>query len=536
MEFNLNLRHLLIVSLGYNDYLHAEIDKLYEQKRWTYYEIFKNGGFYDDMVIKSFTTVKEEKMRKVAGMVDWCYKHNDFSLIHHLIKKGYKDAQRYYQQNRNRLNLQDFSLFILKKKGVSTTEMPELELAMHHIVLIYLANNDGNNVGEIFESSYAEVALSILQGISDDLLHSYFILHKIKEDNDLFQQTVAFIQECIGLDITKKIPDTLDKIFDFVIDSEHAKELAKLGFTVNNVPMEIAQDIRSSLFGIGVCSLIGGYSAALKITELNHLDFLNIGLTKDEILTIAYTSLQRREQKLCNKDESVHHFIASLYIYAATKQYKAQKETLLQDTYESWYIDAQKREEEMLTREKKFELQTVKAEKAYESEKSKLQAAQDKIKEMEKELKRLRGEAKEFEEDKEELAELRTFAYSQQQQDIEYDEPTIIHASEVLQKKKVIICGGHPNMHRRLKEWVPNLETMTTDTLNKNLNYLKGYDVVFFYPNYSNHSFYKKIKAAIKNSKTAFEYLPDIDNADALLVTMHKHFEPNANRTMKSNT
>ncbi len=61
---NINTRHILIVALGYNDYLHGEIDKIYEENRWVYYEEFKNSGFYDDMVIKSFTTAYEEKMKK----------------------------------------------------------------------------------------------------------------------------------------------------------------------------------------------------------------------------------------------------------------------------------------------------------------------------------------------------------------------------------------------------------------------------------------------------------------------------------------
>ena len=106
----INARHLLIVSLGYNEYLHEEIERLYEKKRWEYYEIFKNSGFYNDMVINSFSPIREDKMKKVAGIVEWCYKYDDFTLINMLINKGYKNAVRYFQQKKRNLDIQEFKL------------------------------------------------------------------------------------------------------------------------------------------------------------------------------------------------------------------------------------------------------------------------------------------------------------------------------------------------------------------------------------------------------------------------------------------
>jgi len=525
VKINLNLKQLLVISLGYNEFLHPEIDKLYEEKRWTYYEFFKSGKLYDDMTIKSFTAVKEEKMRKAAGIVEWCYKHKDFTLIHHLLKKGYKDVTRYYQQNRQRLNLEDFARFILKKKNKSILDMPELELAVYYIVLVYVAFRDKQKLEQLFNNDFAMLAFNMLNNIDEEPLHKEKIIQNLNQNADLKRDVIAFIKDATGVDINKRVPSALGSLLDYIIYLEHMQDVTKRREPFNTVAIEPSDEIHSSLFRTGIVNIIGGYSAGLKITELNHLDFLNIHLTKDELLLVGFNSFRRQEEKLSTPNEAIHHFIASLYIYASTKQYKVQKEALLEDTQETWYLDVQKREEETKIKEKKLKNQAAQIEKAYDEEKNKNKLLREQIKALEKELKRSRQEVEAFEGEKEELVELRNFAYSQPQIDIESNEEDVVEAADVLKTKKIILCGGRPAMHRRLKEWVPNLETVSTDSLNKNLNYLKGYDVIYFYPNYSSHAFYEKIKAAIKNSPTSFEYLPDIDNVGALLVQMHQHFK-----------
>ncbi|MFF5395850.1 hypothetical protein ACFY4F_00440 [Peribacillus butanolivorans] len=88
---------------------------------------------------------------------------------------------------------------------------------------------------------------------------------------------------------------------------------------------------------------------------------------------------------------------------------------------------------------------------------------------------------------------------------------------------KSVVCGGHPNMPPKLKEWMPDFEFIDTETLGKNFSYLSNYDVVYFYPNWANHSFYEKVKPAIKGSKTKFIYLQDGDNVELIIKDMYKN-------------
>jgi len=518
----INTRHILIVALGYNDYLHNEIDRIYEENRWTYYEEFKSSGFYNDMVIKSFTTGYEEKMKKVAGIVEWCYNHNDLSLVHRLIKKGYKDVLRYYEQNKNNLDLQQFMYFILKRRGMKVEEMTELKASMYQSVLLYLVYTDGYNVNKIFNNPYGKIVLQGIKNLREDLLHPFIIQKQLKESELDNEKAVNLIKETLRIDVNKKIPINLDKIFDVALDIRSEEILAEKGLSFKTADIQTSEKVRSSLFQEEVFKHIGGYSGALKLSELNYFDLLSVEFSKDELLMLAHSALNIQQLNSYDDKEKQQYLISTLFLHALVKQYKLQKEHLINDTQESWYLDVKQREKQIEEKEKDYRKETDKLTTQNEEGKRRIQELKDKNKELEKELERLRKQVAETKDEKEELIELRNFAYNQKRVDVEVDALSVKEAADLLNTRKIIVCGGHPNMQQRLKEWLPNLETMSTDTLGKNFNYLRNYDVVYFYPNYANHSFYKKIKTTITNSKTKFVYLPDKDNVEKLLLEMHE--------------
>ncbi|ADO59970.1 hypothetical protein [Paenibacillus polymyxa] len=89
-EPSVNIRHFMIVSLGGNSFLHTYIDEIYNQRKWEYYECYRNSEMHNDALLPRHVTKNEEKMKQVAGTVEWCYLNNDFDLIYRLIKRGYK--------------------------------------------------------------------------------------------------------------------------------------------------------------------------------------------------------------------------------------------------------------------------------------------------------------------------------------------------------------------------------------------------------------------------------------------------------------
>jgi hypothetical protein len=119
-EESVNIRHFMIVSLGGNTGLHPYIDELYQDKKWEYYECYRKGDIYNDAFIPRHVTKNEEKMKQVAGIVEWCYLNNDFDLIYRLIKRGYKFVYQYVQQNRLKgVDFDHFEITFIKKFGGS---------------------------------------------------------------------------------------------------------------------------------------------------------------------------------------------------------------------------------------------------------------------------------------------------------------------------------------------------------------------------------------------------------------------------------
>ncbi len=522
-----DMKRYLIVALGYNRYLHREIDKIYEKDKWTYYEVFKESGFYNDIVIKSFTVTREEKMRKIAGVVEWCYKNNDLLLIEHLIKKGYKDVLRYYQQNKEQLNLEEFSSYIIKKKG-KHTEVAEIELAMYYSVLSYMTFEDEKDVNSLFSTSFGNLAFELMNNLIVNIEDKNDYITSLKRDRvkqEEKEKVIEFINQTLRMDINKKIPTKVNELLDSTLNQGIEEKAKTMALMVNrNKTIEFVENIRSNVYKEDIFKYIDGYSFIFSFSELNYDDILDIEITKEELILYASNSLSRKKGNNYTNNEIKQHFISSLFMHSLFEQYKRQKETLIDDATETWYLDMKNKEHLFRQQEKAYEETKSNLKRELEEIKEKRQNELEEREQLKKEIERLKQEVAISKEDKEELVELRNFVYNQRKIEfIDEDKLRIKEAAENLSNKNIIICGGHTNMQRKLKEWIPNLDTLNTETLGKNFKFLTKYDVVYFYPNYANHSFYKKIKSVISNSNTKFVYLPDVDNMEQLLINMYEN-------------
>lgn len=518
MDTNLNIRHLLIISLGYNSYLHEEIDRFYEKKRWDYYETFKNSGFYDDLVIKSFSSIREEKMRKVAGMVEWCYKHDDFQALNHLMKKGYKDVFRYYEQNKAKLSLEGYMNYVSKREKEGTKT--EMDYYMRYIVLLYLSYKDGLNIGRLFSTDFGQI---VAQGITDLFFNTgaaYLSKEKLKKTEKDAKNAEEYIKEAFELDVNKTQSFVLDTLFDNVINTKAQQKMEQMSRIVDIQVQELNR-IRSEMFLNGITKYMGAYTSVMNLSELNCADLLDIEISTEDLVMYAHNALMRQSGNQFDEDEVNQIFIASLFMHALFTHYKDQKQNLINDSNEAWYVDVKMREQQLSEKERFFEKTKNRLEIEVEEERRKKKNYEAENNAIRKEIEKLRKETQDFREEREELIELRNFVYRQGKKDVQLSEDTVQDAISQLKDMRLVVCGGHPNMQKKLKQLVPNLELMSTDSLGKNFTHLRNFDAVFFYPNYANHAFYKKIKSALQNSDVRFVYLDDIDNVELVLMNMY---------------
>lgn len=518
MSNSLNARHLLILALGYNDFLDEEIERIYDKRRWEYYEIYKNSGFYEDVIIKSFTVKKEVRMRKIVGIIEWSYDNDDLSLIDQLIKKGYKNVARYYEQNKNKINLEQFVRYIMKRSNKEIFEISELEITMHQAVLIYLANHDNINFRPIFNTPYGEVVVKSLNNIIIDAGHEIILSEKMKRNENSRKESIQFLEKVFNFQIGKRHPNVISNIFDFVIDSKVEEKII-----AGKIKSE--RDVagkREELFLSDYIKHVGAYTTVLKLSGLNYGDLLNVAISDEKLINLSYNALLRKKENNFTDKEIGEFMISSLYTYALLEHYKMQKEELVSDATEAWYVDVKNRERQLNDSVRFYEKMKINLEKKSNTEQQKRTDAETEMKEIEKESMRLKQELEQSKEDKAELVELRNFVYNNTKGNTSSTELNEDKAVEVLNNQKIVVCGGHPNMIRKIKEKIRGIEAISTETLGKDFAYLKNYDIVFFYPNYANHSFYKKIKQSIRNSNTKFVYLPDIDNTERVIMEMYE--------------
>ncbi len=235
---------------------------------------------------------------------------------------------------------------------MTVDEMTELKASIYQSVLLYLANADGSNVNRIFNNPYGKMALQGIQNLGDDLLHSLIIQKQLKENELDNKKAVNFIKETLRIDVNKKIPINLDKIFDVALDIRTEEILAEKGLSFKTADIQTSEKIRSSLFQEEVFKHIGGYSGALKLSELNYFDLLSVEFSKDELLMLAHSSLHIQQLNNYDEREVQQYFISTLFLHALVKQYKLQKENLINDAQESWYLDVKKREKQLGEKEK----------------------------------------------------------------------------------------------------------------------------------------------------------------------------------------
>ncbi|MFP3727661.1 hypothetical protein U8V72_20980 [Priestia filamentosa] len=527
MSEGLDARQFLIAALGYNYYLHKEIDKLYEKGRWTYYEAFRNSQYYNDKLIKSFTPVREEKMKKVAGILEWCLQHDDLTLINRLIKKGYKDVWQYYKQNKKQLDLEKFVAYI-KKKRDGKHELPILELLMYIAVLTYIVadfNKGSEEVNTMYSTEFGYYMFVSLNELMASATNDETFADWMDEEESITEENVIkFIEETLRINVKKKIPPTISSILQYTRVQGIREGFKEPQSEIQqDSPMRIAYQIQNNNSEKDIFKYIEGYEFIFINSELNVEDLLDVEITKDELLIHAYNSLCRQEANQYTNEDVKQYFIASLFIHGLFTQYKKQKEIFIRDTTESWYLDVRNKEKQIKEKERLYEQKEKGFEKQLRSKEDENQNYLKEIEKLKKENERLKNEIDANKEEKEELIELRSFAYNQQKIDVVPSNISIKNIVESLNHKKVIVCGGHPNMQRRLKEQLPELDTLQTDTIGKSFAYLTNYDIVYFYPNYASHSFYRKIKSAIYNSDTQLIYLPDVDNMEQLLLHMYSN-------------
>ncbi|WP_338452823.1 hypothetical protein R4Z09_13750 [Niallia oryzisoli] len=136
-----------------------------------------------------YTAKSEEKIRQAAGIVEWCYQNQQFCPLDQIIKKGYKFAFQYVQQQ-DQIDFEHFMRsFAKRQKGKS---IKEIELINQNIVVWYLCTRENKPIikTNVAWQSFQKVLFSTLNETRlERVMFSNETLEKHREEiDDLYQE------------------------------------------------------------------------------------------------------------------------------------------------------------------------------------------------------------------------------------------------------------------------------------------------------------------------------------------------------------
>ena len=505
-----NIRHFLIMALGSNQRIHEYIDSLYEEKKWEYYECYQKSLFKKDIVVATFTTKNEERMRKVVGITEWCYEHNKFDDLFRLIKRGYKFAYQYVQ-HRTYIDLDQFDTDYAKKRGGSNF-VTDLELFNNNVIVIYLCYkerkpcNVENVTGEIVQQGFIETYQSIM------LYENNYSEKNIKRyESDIEELKSHF-------PFPKKMDEkmNLSRLFEYGIDKQTEEDIMNNRFSDPFV-------IRGNVFKKPYFKEIGALSGWIKTFRINEMDLAQCTpITQKDIDVVLAKYLIAKKENHITDDQKELFIVACLYIQSLIKQLHETKQLYLDQSQEDYYIDVKKREEE--TQEKERELQRVEKERQME-----LDTYKRKVENLEKELRKTKENVKKqekktqsMEDYSKEVNALRTYIYEKEKVELKESPVSVEQMIDSINKRDMAIFGGHPNWQQKMKEVLPTLTFIDVDELNKDISFVDRKEMVFINTAVFNHSFYRKLMTQMAKNDTKLYYLNESGNIERTITQMYE--------------
>ncbi|WCK57500.1 hypothetical protein PP175_25885 (plasmid) [Aneurinibacillus sp. Ricciae_BoGa-3] len=517
--FTINIRLYLIVALGARTFLHEEIDTIYEANKLDYYETYKNSGFYDDVTFTRYTIDKEVRMKKVAGIVEWCYNHNDFDLIYKLIKKGYKFCWNFIK-NRQRVRIDDFSMAFQRKMG-GEDKTSESDLFFHNVVLLYLCQREGVHID--MQTEYGQYFQSLFIRYTEDLLvkQMYFTeenFNKNRERMDNLYERYFIAKK------NRTIP--LDILFDGIINEETKKINSLKGLT-----KEEYEEVRTKVFNQGISKYIGAYSGWLKVLGINEMDLTSSNvLTPEDLEQIMFEAINGQEGNQMGEEDLDNFVIACFFMKALAGEYNRAKGIYFNQLQDDFYYELREYEKELAVKEERIKSQQeeMKANEAkLKDENNKLW---EELKRLQKENASLKAEKEQMEDKSKEVHALCDYIYSLEQENQEEESQAIDLEGMVdkLQQHKVVIIGGHPNWQNKIKETLPSFIVIHPDAIRTDLKTLDSVDAVFINTAIFSHKFYEKVMNQMSKNDTNLFYLNANNNIRVSVKNMYEKISPSS--------
>lgn len=443
-------------SLSLKDFLYKDIDLIYSQNKYIYYECAKKSSHYNNRIAQSNTLIVDEYYKKMVGILTHISGDSAdpemWGDIFKLFKKGFKKIYLFFK-DKKQMDFNEFMGNTSINKSILDDDSLNANVAAAMFFVTYLQ----------IEAANIDIAHSLLyqrQLFNNNNLPGSFDITKISENvkNEIRKQ-----RKLIPKDFNSYLKtDMKGNCFEFLYDTKDALLS------------------RQSLF------------------REETLTSLNI----DEII-LSYLS-EKKNPNVTLDLEFNDYFLASTHILMLLKAYKRVKKMYFENNKETMFIEFSNMEKELS--KTKLLLSTEEAQKE-----QLLKELSITIEAQSKELTRLKKEKIEAKKHDVELKELRSFIYNSSKEDAYIQEDDTSADIEFLRQYTCLIVGGHGNWHGKLIAMFPNWKFISTDVSNIDNNTIINSDYIFFYTSYLTHSLYYKIMNCVEQNNLRIGYINNVN-------------------------
>ncbi|MBG9730806.1 hypothetical protein ABD87_15040 [Lysinibacillus sphaericus] len=499
----INIRYLLILALGTNPKITDTVDEIYTVKELEYDELYRQSGFYNDIGFQLFSVRYAKQLTQISGIVEFAYKHNDFSTLKALIKRAFPAV---YNASTNASYLSHERIIQIVRKIQPLIEHSEWGLLSIYTVFLYL-----ETMGYAKIEPYAK---SIFQRYLFDqysLLQDNMRLYQARFDDKDEELKILTKNLLIEFNNKKKVLN-FNQYFDQLIDKEHAHKVGIDIFDENaykNMSFEQIAVSRDAIFKDGdTASLIGAITYVLKLFGFFETMFIH-ELTEEETKKFLHSVTNMFEaNNLSRKGLKVEDFMVICgFALSILKEYQTAREgyesAITKEVYEKIRLSFENKIEKIEAQKELLnkELTSLK----YDSEVTKEQNStlQKELKAMQKENERLHKMIEKQNPLQREVVALRDHTF--RSNDSYEDSESTISIDKMIKRfenDKIFVIGGHENWVKKMKEQLPSVTFIPIDKTGS-LAQLKNDGINVIINTLSNkHANYKRVVSMLSNTST----------------------------------
>ncbi len=467
----INLLPFVVEALGYNRKIHKDIDRLYQTRKYEFYQAAKNHELYTNRILSEGSLLQEEYCKKALGILLCANGHEEtFNKLEDIFKKGWTYAFLFVK-NHEEIDLEKFLVRLIRKAG-GPQNISASSVDTNLLIVNFMALNAGK---KIIESQL----LKTIHGT----------------------MTIRW-RRSIGEDPTEASLTTASKEVLAEVKKLKSRVLSHLGQTINY------DSIYQNVVRAEIMAFMFDFE---RISFPNIIE--GIKFSEKDIDEILYAYLLRYNKD--NIDEALDFLSDAMYVKYMAKAYKEVKKHYFQHNQETLFVELEGMEKEM--KEAKEEVGRLNQRL---SDAEKIQEASQ------REITRLRAELAEARQGRQELNSLREFFFSMDPKE-GYTSAEEKIDLEALKQYKAVVVGGHERWQSRMKELLPSFTFIHPDKLNFDKKILDGVEGVFIYANYLSHAMYYRVVSAVEGTGVKLTYLNQ-QNEEKALEMIYKEIKKNS--------